>query len=69
MVDVSGLLVSGLDVKDGDIVSFAVTLRGYAGVQDYRAFEDNPSPVPVPASLMLFGSALGGLALWRRRRS
>ena len=67
--DFSGLLVSGLNVKDGDIVSFAVTLRGYASVQDYVAFEKSPSPVPLPASMFLFGPALGGLGLWRRRRA
>lgn len=67
--DVSGLLVSGLNVKDGDVVSFAVTLSGYASVQDFIAFEKSPNPVPLPASVMLFGPALGGLARWRRRRS
>ncbi len=67
--DVSGLLVSGLNVKDGDVVSFAVTVRGYASVQDYVTFEKSPSPVPLPASMFLFGPALGGLALCRRRRA
>lgn len=74
--DVAGLLVSGLNVKDGDIVSFAITLRGYASVQNYVTFEKslNPVPlslsaVPLPASVFLFGPALGGLGLWRRRRA
>ena len=65
--DVSGLLVSGLNVKDGDILSFGVTLSGYASVQDYIAFEKNPSPVPLPTALWLLGPALGGLSFMRRR--
>ena len=67
--DVAGLLVSGLNVKDGDIVSFAITLRGYASVQDYVTFEKSLNAVPLPASVFLFGAALGGLGLWRRRRA
>ena len=43
--------------------------NGLDDTLDSRALFDVSSPVPEPGSLMLLGSGLMGLALWRKRRT
>lgn len=51
------------------IDEFEITTSGSAaGLSNYRTF-GNPSPVPVPAAVWLFGSALAGLCGFKRRKA
>lgn len=51
------------------IDEFEITVNGKAaGLSNFRAY-DYPAPVPVPAALWLFGSALAGLGGLTRRKA
>jgi hypothetical protein len=41
--------------------------RGHNGRNSVQGFEDSVAPVPLPPGMLLFGSALPGLVLMRRR--
>jgi hypothetical protein len=51
------------------IDEFEITVNGKAaGLSNYRTF-DAPNPVPVPAAVWLFGSALASLGVFKRRKA
>ena len=74
-----GLSIAGLNIAPGDTLSFEVGIFGGAfpeGLSAYsisgQPFSDNgerdPNEVPLPATLLLFGGGLIGLAALTRRR-
>ena len=66
--DISGMETE-VDVSiTNDILAFAYG-DAYARVQkQYAKVEVESAPVPIPATLWLFGSAIAGLAATRRKR-
>jgi hypothetical protein len=65
-VDVLFKAGSGQASFDGDVDDLNIA---YGDVNDTFNFDPNPAPAPEPASLVLFGAALVGFGVARRRRN
>lgn len=73
----------GQDIAEFDLTAYAAGdsvkidlfvkdcgLGGHGGLVFLDGFGTvKPPPIPVPSTILLFGPALAGLALWRQRRS
>jgi hypothetical protein len=68
----SDYLLSSVDLSgfdDSDLVKFHVVISGAVAGQEQFFLTAASAPVPVPAAVWLFGSAIAGMVGWSRRRT